>query len=122
MRSSPRASPIRPKYAEQFFNLILDHLEQSTGEPLRDAILVKKVFSLNDFRDRYNAFKGTAFGLSHTLWQTALFRPSHQSRKVRNLYYTGQYTHPGIGVPMTLISSQIVARGITEDNSKGRAR
>jgi len=114
--------PDNEESRERFYDLIMDHLEQSVGEPIRDAIAVKRIFSLNDFRDRYNAFRGTAFGLSHTLWQTALFRPSHQSRKVRNLYYTGQYTHPGIGVPMTLISSQIVARAITNESSKGRAR
>jgi phytoene dehydrogenase-like protein len=83
---------------------------------------VKRIFSLNDFRDRYNAFRGTAFGLSHTLWQTALFRPSHQSRRVRNLYYVGQYTHPGIGVPMALISSQIVARGLGNEQAGRRGR
>jgi phytoene desaturase len=114
--------PDTPELRERFYNLILDHLEQSVGEPVRDAIAVKKIFSLNDFRDRYNSFQGTAFGLSHTLWQTALFRPSHQSRRVSNLYYVGQYTHPGIGVPMALISSQIVARGLGNENAGWRSR
>jgi len=112
--------PDTPELRERFYGLILDHLEQSTGESIRDAITVKKIFTLNDFRDRFNAYRGTALGLSHTLWQTALFRPSHQSRKVRNLFYVGQYTHPGIGVPMTLISSQIVARGISGDSRRRR--
>ncbi len=53
--------------------------------------------------------KGTALGLTHTMRQTALWRPAHRSKRVGNLYYTGQYTHPGIGVPMTMISSTIVA-------------
>jgi phytoene desaturase len=114
--------PDTPEIRERFFNLLMDHLEKSIGEPVRDSIVVKRIFSINDFRDRYNAFRGTALGLSHTLWQTALFRPSHQSRRVKNLYYTGQYTHPGIGVPMTLISSQIVARGIANDTAKRRTR
>jgi phytoene desaturase len=114
--------PDTPDIRERFYNLILDHLEQSVGEPVRDAIAVKRIFSLNDFRDRYNAYRGTAFGLSHTLWQTALFRPSHQSRRVRNLYYVGQYTHPGIGVPMALISSQIVARALGNEQAGRRAR
>ena len=65
---------------------------------------------MNDFTADYNAYKGTALGLSHTLRQTALFRPSHQSKKIKNLYYTGHYTHPGIGMPMTLISSQILVQ------------
>ena len=46
--------------------------------------------------------------LAHTLRQTAVFRPGHRARKVANLYYTGHYTHPGVGVPMTLIASEIV--------------
>ena len=63
------------------------------------------------------AFRGTALGLSHTLGQTAVFRPSHRSKRVKNLYYTGQYTHPGIGVPMTLVSSSIVADTIQRDRT-----
>ncbi|MDP3065137.1 MAG: phytoene desaturase family protein [Methanobacteriaceae archaeon] len=99
---------------EKLYHHILDDLETKTGENIRDHILVKRIFALNDFKERYNAYKGTALGLSHTMRQTALFRPAHQSKKVKNLYYTGQYTHPGIGVPMTLISSEIVAREIKE--------
>jgi phytoene desaturase len=114
--------PDTPEIRDRFFNLIMDHLERSTGESIRDSIMVKRIFSINNFRERFNALRGTALGLSHTLWQTALFRPSHQSRRVRNLYYTGQYTHPGIGVPMTLISSQIVARGIVNDTVRRRNR
>jgi phytoene desaturase len=101
-----------PEIRENFYQKIMDHLEATTGENIRDAVEVKRIFALNDFRDRYNAYKGTALGLSHTLFQTALWRPAHQSKHVRNLYYSGHYTHPGIGVPMTLISSTIVAREI----------
>ncbi|WP_369425515.1 phytoene desaturase family protein, partial [Methanothrix sp.] len=97
---------------ERFYRKIMDHLEAATGEDIRSAIRVKRIFALKDFEERYNAYKGTALGLSHTLFQTALWRPAHQSKKVKNLYYSGQYTHPGIGVPMTLISSTIVAREI----------
>jgi phytoene desaturase len=71
-----------------------------------------------DFSSLYNAYKGTALGLAHTLKQTAVFRPSHRSKKVKNLYYTGQYTHPGIGVPMVVISSQILAKEIKKDAKK----
>jgi len=67
----------------------------------------------NDFVKDYNAYKGTAVGLTHTFRQSAFFRPRHKSKKVKNLYYSGQYTHPGIGVPMALVSSQIVAEQIT---------
>ncbi|EKF86061.1 NAD(P)/FAD-dependent oxidoreductase [Methanobacterium formicicum] len=102
------------KKREQLYNKIMDDLETKTGENIRDHIVVKRIFALEDFKERYNAYKGTALGLSHTLMQTALFRPAHKSKKVENLYYSGQFTHPGIGVPMTLISSEIVAQEINQ--------
>lgn len=94
---------------ENFYERILANLEKSIGENISDHVVTKRIFAVNDFRKRYNAYKGTALGLAHTLKQTALGRPRHRSKKVQNLFYTGQYTHPGIGVPMTLISSQIVS-------------
>jgi len=94
---------------EAYFNKTIDHMEKLAGENIRDHILVKRIFAHNDFSSRYNAYKGTALGLAHTLKQTAIFRPRHQSKKVKNLYYTGHYNHPGIGVPMVIISSQILA-------------
>jgi phytoene dehydrogenase-like protein len=69
----------------------------------------------DDFAKDYNAYKGTALGLAHTLFQTAIFRPAHRSKKVKGLYYTGQYTHPGVGVPMTLIASELVADLVNKD-------
>jgi phytoene desaturase len=99
---------IRDKYSDK----ILKHLENLTGEKIIDSIIYKKIFTHRDFSDRYNAYKGTALGLAHTLKQTAVFRPSHSSKKVKNLYYTGHYNHPGIGVPMVIISSQILAEEI----------
>ncbi len=74
--------------------------------------MVRRSFAHRDFTARYNAYRGTALGLAHTLRQTALFRPRHRSKTVRGLYFTGHYTHPGVGVPMTLISSQLVAQEI----------
>jgi len=106
-----------PALREDLYERVMDKLEASLGEKVRPAVVVRKSFAMNDFRERYNAYKGTALGLSHTLFQTALWRPAHQSKKVENLYYTGQYTHPGIGVPMTIISSTIVAREITHKYS-----
>ncbi|QUH22670.1 phytoene desaturase [Methanobacterium alkalithermotolerans] len=97
---------------EKFLNQILDDLEEKIDFNIQDKVVVKKIFALNDFKTRYNAYKGTAFGLSHTMDQTALWRPAHKSKKVENLYYTGQYNHPGIGVPMTLVSSQILSQEI----------
>ncbi|MDG6243809.1 MAG: phytoene desaturase family protein [Methanolobus sp.] len=100
---------------EALYDHIMDDLEKKTGENIRDHVVVKRIFALDDFKDRYNAYKGTALGISHTLKQTAHWRPAHKSKLVKNLYYSGQYTHPGIGVPMTLISSQIV---VSEINKK----
>ena len=105
----PIASGIEdtPEIREKYKELVLADMEKHVGA-FRDELEVCEVFTLNDFQERYNSFKGTALGLSHTLMQTAFFRPSHRSKKVGNLYYTGHYTHPGIGVPMTLISSTIL--------------
>ncbi|OPY26640.1 MAG: hypothetical protein A4E31_01434 [Methanomassiliicoccales archaeon PtaU1.Bin030] len=97
-----------PEQREAFYDRIMDDLERKLGTDIRSDIEVKRIFALGDFKERYNAYEGTALGLSHTLGQTALFRPVHRSKKVDNLYYTGHYCHPGIGVPMVLISSQIV--------------
>jgi len=107
-----------PERREAFYTKIMDDLEQKLGEDVRSAVEVKRIFALEDFAHRYNAYKGTALGLSHTLFQTALWRPSHKSKKVANLYYSGHYTHPGIGVPMTLISSTMVAKELAERHPK----
>jgi phytoene desaturase len=97
------------KIREEYFDKTIKHMELLAGENIRDHIIVKRIFAHNDFSNRYNAFKGTALGLAHTLRQTAIFRPKHESKKVKNLFYTGHYNHPGIGVPMVIISSQIIS-------------
>jgi len=101
---------------EKYFEKVLNKFEKWTGEKIRDNIIVKSLFTHRDFKERYNAYKGTGLGMAHTLWQTAVFRPKHKSAKVNNLYYTGQYNHPGVGVPTTVISSQIL---VDELNKKG---
>jgi len=95
---------VRAQVEEETF----EHFENLIGEKIRDNIQVKRIFSHRDFISDYNALKGTALGLSHTLDQTAVFRPDHKSKKVKNLYYSGQYNHPGVGVPMTIISSVVL--------------
>ena len=95
-----------------YFEHIADHVQNVTGEDLRKDLLVKRLYSHRDFISDYHAYKGTALGLSHTLMQTAVFRPRHQNKTVKNLYYTGQYTHPGVGVPMVLIASELIAKEI----------
>ncbi len=99
---------------ERYYEKLVAHMEDLLGEDIRDHVVVKRIFSHRDFREDYNAYKGTALGLVHTIRQTALFRPSHRSRKVEGLYYTGHYTHPGVGVPMTLISSEILSDAIVK--------
>ena len=103
----------RERYADQ----VIEHIEKVIGEQLRSSIVVRRIFSHRDFISDYNAYGGTALGLAHTLKQTAFFRPAFRSRKVENLYYAGQYTHPGVGVPMVLIAAQVAASLIAGDSS-----
>ncbi|MCS3924589.1 phytoene desaturase family protein [Methanosalsum natronophilum] len=105
---------------EELYNMIMNDLEEKVNEDIRGHVVVKRIFALDDFKRSYNAYKGTALGISHTLRQTAVWRPAHKSKKVSNLFYSGQYTHPGIGVPMTLISSQIVAEQINGNNGDNK--
>lgn len=93
---------------ERYTKKILTHLEQLIDEEITNRIVVKRVYSQRDFIHDYNAYQGTALGLSHTLFQTSFLRPRIKSKKVQNLFYVGQYTQPGIGVPMCLISAQLV--------------
>lgn len=94
---------------ETFYLKVVDHLSRLTGEDINSAVSVKRIFTHRDFISAYHAYQGTALGMSHTLNQTAVFRPPHRSRKVTNLWYVGNYTHPGVGIPMVLISSQITS-------------
>ncbi|NBK22425.1 MAG: phytoene desaturase [Spirochaetia bacterium] len=99
---------------EAYLAHVLAHVKEVTGEDLTKDVEVQRIYTHRDFKSDYNAFKGTALGLSHTLMQTAIFRPANRSKKIPNLFFTGQYTHPGVGVPMVLIASEIVAKGIQD--------
>ncbi len=101
---------------QNFYEKVVDHFERLIEEPIKPNIVVKRIFSHRDFISSYNAWKGSAFSLAHTLFQTAVFRTAHASKKVRNLYFTGQYTHPGVGIPMTLISAEVLADRIQRDH------
>jgi len=107
--------PDRDDIREEMFDRSLTHLEKLIGEPIKEHIIFKRLYAMNDFRKDYNAYKGTALGMAHTLTQTAVFRPPHRSKKVQGLYFSGQYTHPGVGVPIVIISSQITADLIRKD-------
>ena len=99
---------------EKFFNKIVARLEKHWGEEIRGSIVFKKSYSVSDFVNDYNSFRGNAYGLANTLMQTAVFRPSCRSRKVENLFFTGQLTVPGPGVPPSLISGEVVAKQVNK--------
>jgi len=97
---------------EQYYHLVMDRLESLTSQNIRDHVIYKRSYAHNDFISDYHAFKGNAYGLANTLRQTAILKPSLKNKKVNNLYYTGQLTVPGPGVPPSLISGQVVANEI----------
>ena len=94
---------------DTYFSKVMARLEKHTGETILDAVIYKKSFAQTDFVQAYHSFKGNAYGLANTLLQTAVLKPSCRSKKVRNLFYTGQLTVPGPGVPPSLISGEVVA-------------
>jgi phytoene desaturase len=94
---------------EYYFNMVIDRLEKVTSQKIREHIVYKKSYAHNDFIKDYNSFKGNAYGLANTLFQTAFLKPKMKSSKLENLFYTGQLTVPGPGVPPTIISGQVVA-------------
>jgi 1-hydroxy-2-isopentenylcarotenoid 3,4-desaturase len=100
---------------EAFAARVLDHFERLTGERIIPHIVVRRIYSGRDFISDYNTYMGTAFSLSHTLFQTAVFRPRRKSRKLANLTYTGQYPHPGVGMPMVLIGAELAAERVVHE-------
>jgi phytoene desaturase len=98
------------KTREKYFNIMMDRFEAITSQTIRESIIVKRSYALNDFKNDYNSYKGNAYGLANTLAQTAFFKPSMKAKKVKNMLYTGQLTVPGPGVPPALISGQVAAK------------
>ena len=97
---------------ERYYHIILSRLERLTGQEIKNSVVYKRSFAHNDFKADYHAFKGNAYGLANTLLQTAILKPKMRSKKVKNLFYTGQLTSPGPGVPPSIISGQVVAEEI----------
>ena len=97
------------KMRDKYFNMVIERLEHLTKQSIKDAILFKESFCVNDFVSEYNSYKGNAYGMANTLLQTAFLRPKLKSKKVENLFFTGQLTVPGPGVPPALISGKLVA-------------
>ncbi len=104
-----------PEIVDNYFDQVITRMEEFTGVTFRDEIVFKKSFSHKDFISQYHSYKGNAYGLANTLLQTAILKPSLKNKKVKNLYYTGQLTVPGPGVPPSLISGEVVAREVIKD-------
>ena len=98
-----------PETRERYYNYVMDKLENYTGTGIRDHVVYKRSYAHEDFNRDYNAFKGNAYGLANTLRQTAFLKPKLKSRKVKNLFYAGQLTVPGPGVPPAIISGEVAA-------------
>lgn len=99
---------------EKYYDIVMDRLERITKQSVREHVILKRSYAMEDFEKDYHSFKGNAYGLANTLFQTAFFKPKIRSKKVRNLYYTGQLTVPGPGVPPSLISGQVVATEVAK--------
>ena len=93
----------------RYFDLLIKRLEFHTGDNIKGHISVKRSYAINDFKSDYNSYKGNAYGLANTLKQTAILKPKVRSKKLNNLYYSGQLTVPGPGVPPSIISGRLVA-------------
>jgi phytoene desaturase len=104
---------------EKYFEMVMNRLEDLTGQNIRDSIVYKRSYAHNDFKMDYHAFKGNAYGLANTLLQTAFLKPKLKNKNISNLYYTGQLTTPGPGVPPSLISGEVVANLILKTVDDG---
>jgi phytoene desaturase len=109
---APMANGVVPTddQLDELVESIIARIESHTGTNIQDNIVVREIKDARFFEETFNAYKGNAFGLAHTLRQTAMFRPSISSKKVKNLFYAGQYTNPGTGVPMVVLSGKLAAR------------
>ncbi len=104
-----------PELRKQYFDIIINRFEGLTKQEVKDSILFKESFCVNDFISEYNSYKGNAYGMANTLRQTAFLRPKLKSKKVNGLYFTGQLTVPGPGVPPSLISGKLVSELILKN-------
>lgn len=105
---------VSESHKRELIDSIIARIEARVGTKFADDIVVKEIRDIDYFEDMFNAYKGNAFGLAHTLRQTAVLRPRMRSRKIKNLFYVGQYTNPGTGVPMVVLSGKVVSRLISE--------
>ena len=108
---------------EKYFNIVMQRLETYCDQDIRVAIDYKKSYCVKDFIADYNSFKGNAYGLANTLMQTANLKPSIKNKKLNNMFYAGQLTVPGPGVPPSIISGNVAAHQVNKHlNSTGYER
>lgn len=100
---------------EHYFNIVMKRLENISGQKIHEHVIYKRSYAHNDFISDYHAFKGNAYGLANTLMQTAFLKPRMKSRKLKNLYFSGQLTVPGPGVPPAIMSGRIAAEEILKN-------
>lgn len=103
---------------EKYYHIVMDRLEKLTKQKIREHVIFKRSYAHRDFKTDYHAFKGNAYGLANTLMQTAILKPGLKSKKIDNMYYCGQLTVPGPGVPPSLISGHVVAEEVHKSLSK----
>ena len=106
-----------PELREQYFDLIMARFQERTEQRVENNIIFKESFCVNDFIKDYNSYKGNAYGLANTLFQTAFLRPKIKSKKVKDLFFTGQLTVPGPGVPPAIISGKIVSDMVIKNSN-----
>jgi phytoene desaturase len=102
---------------EYYYHLVMKRLESHLEIPISNHVIYRKDYACSNFISDYNSYKGNAYGLANTLMQTAIFKPKMKSKKLNNLFYTGQLTSPGPGVPPSLISGKVVATQILKTQS-----
>jgi phytoene desaturase len=103
---------------ERYYDIIMDRLEKFCGHAIRPHVVYKRSFAVSDFKSEYNSFKGNAYGLANTLLQTAFLKPKLRNKKVKNLFYCGQLTTPGPGVPPSIISGIVAADEVLKQFKK----
>ncbi|WP_290696845.1 NAD(P)/FAD-dependent oxidoreductase [Lacinutrix sp.] len=106
-----------PQLRQHYFDIIIKRFETLTKQDVKNNVIFKESFCVKDFIKEYNSYKGNAYGMANTLLQTAFLRPKLKSKKVNNLYFTGQLTVPGPGVPPALISGKLVAKLINKHHN-----
>jgi phytoene desaturase len=107
-----------PQLRDQYFDIIIKRFQERTNQEVENNIKFRESFCVNDFIEEYNSYKGNAYGMANTLMQTAFLRPKLKSKKVKNLFFTGQLTVPGPGVPPSLISGKLVSELIAKENER----